>query len=103
MSDCYAITLEKEVLCEFASIIDARYSRYMQEHGIDFDDETNILALNMWETVRSKREMLHCETLEELMVFEKRLKELRNEIESKEEEEKCQKNYWRSALKASSQ
>ncbi|MCL2496312.1 MAG: hypothetical protein FWF04_02720, partial [Clostridiales bacterium] len=95
MSDIYKVTLETEILRELASSIDARYSRYLRRHGINWEDETNPVAANDREVVAAKRAMLSCETLEELRTFENRLKELRDIIEELEEVEKCGKKVWR--------
>jgi len=80
MSDVYEVTFEMEILRELASTIDARYSRYLRQHGIDWEDETNPIAANDREIVVAKDAMLSCETLEELHVYANRLKELRDII-----------------------
>ena len=99
MSDSYTVTLKKEVLHEFASSIDASYSRYMRKHGIDWEDETNIVAVNDREVVASKNAMVFCDTLDGLMAFENRLKELRDTIEALEEVDECRGRGWRGILK----
>jgi len=101
MSDVYTVTLKTEVLREFAASINARYSRYFIKHDIDRKDKTHPLVSSNREVVLAKDEMLNCETLEELFVFENRLKELRDKIEELEEVDKCKKKSWRGIPKAS--
>jgi len=101
MSSIYTVTLEKEVLRELASSIDASYSRYMSKHGIDWDDETNPVTVNDHEVVASKDSILLCDTLDELKVFECRLKELRDIIEGLEEVDECRRRGWRGIMNIS--
>ena len=102
MSDIYEVTLKMEVLREFAASIHASYSRYMDKHGIDIEDETNPVNLNDSEIFAAKDSILLCNTLDELKVYEIRLKELRDEIKRLEEEDECEEKGWRTTLRASS-
>ena len=99
MSSIYAVTLEKEVLRELASSIDASYSRYMKKHGIDWEDKSHPIAASDWEVFASKEAILRCDTLDELRVFANRLKELRDIIEELEEVDECKRRGWRNILK----
>ncbi|MDR1329314.1 MAG: hypothetical protein LBK23_06905 [Oscillospiraceae bacterium] len=91
MSYTYEVTLELEVLREFAASIDASYSRYMRKHGIDWKDEENPIAAEDREIVAAKGAMLRCDTLEELQPFGNRLEELRDRIKELEDMDKCSK------------
>ena len=86
-----------EVLREFAASLNARYSRYMSKHGLEWEDENNLVVSYDREINASKDAILDCNTLEELKVFEDRLKELRSIIERLEEE--CRKKGLRDILK----
>jgi ATP-dependent RNA circularization protein (DNA/RNA ligase family) len=101
MSDIYAVTLRIEVLREFASSINASYSRYFIKHDIDRKDRAHPLVINNREVIAMKDNLLRCETLEELQPFEMRLQELRDVIKGLEEEEICAKKDLRSTPKVS--
>jgi hypothetical protein len=101
MSDVYAVTLRIEVLREFASSINASYSRYFIKHDIDRKNRAHPLVINNREVVAAKDNLLRCETLEELQPFENRLKELRDIIIKLEDEEQCNKKSWRSSPRVS--
>ena len=101
MSAIYEVTLKTEVLLEFATSINASYSRYFIKHKISKSDSTNPLVANNREVVAAKDAILSCNTLEELEVYEWRLKELRDIIQDLEDGDKCKKKSWRGSLTAS--
>ena len=85
MSDIYAVTFQTEMLREYASSLDAQCSRYMRKHGLECEDIDNLVVSYDREIIAIKDSVLGCNTLEELIVFENRLDELRSRIERLEE------------------
>ena len=86
MSDIYAVTFEMEMLREFAASLDARYWRYIDKHGLELEDKENPIVAYNGEIVDISEAVLSCDTLDELEVIKKRLKELRSIFEGLEEE-----------------
>ena len=99
MSVEYQVTLKKEVLCEIAADIGARYWHYMRNQGLNLEDIANPVVQYDREIGAMDDAILGCNTLEELNVFSDRLKELRKVIERLEEE--CKKKSWLSSLRVS--
>ncbi|GHU57110.1 hypothetical protein FACS1894132_14770 [Clostridia bacterium] len=90
MSKIYELTLEMEVLGEYAASTLAMYSRFFDNSGIDWRDETNEFVKLELEVLNLKNLITKQNSLEELLSIENRIRELRNIAEK--EIEKCQKS-----------
>jgi hypothetical protein len=65
----YEITQQQEVLIEVAADIHADYCRYIDAVGIEFESETNPVAMLAHDTFQLKEDILLANTNDELNVL----------------------------------
>jgi hypothetical protein len=83
MSEIYEITLEKEVLREMAASIEADYSSYIINNGIDKNDLSNPVVMMSSDITNIKNRIIPTyNTKEDLKIAEGKLRQLMAFIEN---------------------